>query len=317
MADEQQQQNTNVPEDLIPTADDAEWGQVTSDFAKDHGFDPAGPVKEKQDDKAGDDDKGTGGGDNAAAGTGSDDDAGKKDDDAKGDDDQQQQVQDNPAVREARQVQREIQEDREAIVKDIREQMFEGAEEELTDADGDPIRTIEDVQKHLNPKTGKPFTDEEAAMWLMGAQKHFNEQKATREKQVEEVAEVNLDLRDQADAVRTKWGSLLKELDKEQPGFSKNLWLEYAKSFTVDADSKLITKAPVSMERFYDTALAGYAKAADLAKKQADEAAKQQQEQTRNQTRNDRSDIYGGGDKTPKDQEEDEWAQAAKAVYER
>ena len=213
----------------------------------------------------------------------------------------------------------------EAVKTDIRTKMFSDTPQVLQDADGDPIKTIEDVTKLNNPLTGKAFTTDEAAAWLLSAQQQFNQNLASMEKQIDQITEVNLDLKDQADMVTYEYGELLKAM----PDLQKELWTEYEKTMVTDTKTGIITKAPVSLTNFYKLALKPYV---DLAAKlEADntvattEAEKvaadkvksdAEAEKVRKRTaRQDRSDIYGGGKVDTMSDEEKEWGAAAEAVF--
>lgn len=223
----------------------------------------------------------------------------------------------DPAIRTARQTQRQLAEAEQVMKEDIRKEMFSDVQTELLDADGDPIRTIEDVQKLMNPNTKKPFTEEEAASYLLQAQQHLNKTKQEAEAQIEKIAAVNLDLGDQADNVKAKFGAILETM----PDIAKSIVTEYNKTLVTDPKTGTITGAPVNMESFFSIALAPYLKAAEGAGTTTttttaeDQAKKDAAEKKKLQTRQDRSDVYGGGKVETMDDDEKEWAEAAKVVY--
>lgn len=220
-------------------------------------------------------------------------------------------------ARDARIAARQSAQQVEKLRSDVREKIFADVPTELQDADGDPIRTVEDVMKLKNPRTGEAFTEEEAGMWLLSAQQQFNRNLAEVDKRVEQIADVNLDLKDQADSITYEYGELLKQM----PELRDKLWAEYEKTLVKDEKSGLILQAPVSLEGFYRTLLEPYAQMGrraeeDEATKAAAEAeAKKQEEQQRQQKRADRSDIYRGGKTDNEDPEDKEWAEAAKTVF--
>lgn len=226
------------------------------------------------------------------------------------------EIPDNPGVREARATQREIAEDRKAMAQDIKEKMFAEVQTELTDSDGDPIRTPADVMKLINPNTQKAFTAEEATAYLFAAQRNLDKQLETTEKQIEEITDTMLTLKDDSDSIKIKYGPILQGL----PGLRDELWTEYKKTLTVDEKTGIVTKAPISLAKFYEVALKPYAAmAVRIQKEQEAEAVetKKATEQTRKNTQSDRTDIYGGGKTDTMDAEEKEWADVAKAHYER
>lgn len=226
-----------------------------------------------------------------------------------------------PTELAARLSERERQQQVESVRSDIREKMFKSVPTELRDADGDPIKSIDDVMRLINPRTGKAFTEEEAGMWLLQAQSALRENAATIERQIEAIADTNLTLKDEADMVNYQYGELLRAM----PELREQIWKTYEQTLEKDANSGIITKARVSLQKFYETALEPYAQlgrqleAQESQKAAADtqvtQAAKQQDEQAKQQRRQDRSDIYGGGKVDTLSDEDKEWADAAKAVF--
>lgn len=336
MADDDQ---NNGGADLTPSQDEVEWGQAADEFAQERDFKP--PVKEKpkdepkpEDGKKPEDapqptDEEKKAEQEAADKKAAEEAEAEK---AKGETPEQTEARhkkeaedakaaeeaaaneppDNPETREYRQRQREIAEDEKAIKADIRKEMFSELQTELLDADGDPIRTIEDVQKLMNPNTGKPFTDEEAAAWLLAAQRHLRDEQEKSEKRIDEIAQVNLDIRDWSNAVRKKYGEFIKA----NPDVWKPIWAEYEATLVKDEKTEIITKAPVNLERFAEVALAPHIKLAEQVQKQAEEDQKNKQEQDRKKTRTDRSDVVSGAKTGVKDKEEEEWEDVAKEYYE-
>lgn len=240
-----------------------------------------------------------------------------------GDGDEEANGEADTSARDSRLAARESARQLEAVKTDVRKQMFADIPQTLQDADGDPINGIDDVIKLMNPRTNEAFTEEEAGMWLLNAQQKFNESLANTEKNIDTIADVNVDLKDQADSVSHKWGAILKEM----PELRDELWAEYEKTLTKDEATGIITKAPVSLETFYDVALRPYATvaqkaesdAAAVAKTEADtkaaEEAKAAEAEAKAKKRADRSDVYGSGKVDDMDDEEKAWAKAAEAVF--
>ena len=218
------------------------------------------------------------------------------------------------AAREAAQV-------AEVARADVRSKMFADQPQVLQDADGDPIRTIADVMKLRNPITGESFTEAEAATWLVSAQQQFNQNLAQIDNQIDQIAEVQLDLKDQADMITYEYGELLKAM----PELQKKLWVEYEKTLITDSKTGIITKAPVSLNNFYRMALKPYVDlAAKLeantveqteADKSAAEKAASDAAAAKKSNRQDRSDIYGGGKDDARTDDEKEWGAAAEVVF--
>lgn len=223
--------------------------------------------------------------------------------------------------RDARNAARTYAQQVEAVRTDVMAKMYGEVPETLQDADGDPIRGIEDVMQLINPRTGKEFTEDEAGMWLLSAQQQFNQNRATIEKEAEQIAEVNLDVKDQADAINAKYGDYLKANSE----LRDELWADFQSTLVIDEKSGLITKAPVSLERFYERALSPRIEAetkaqADTEAKAAADAAAEQQakeaaEKQRRRDRSDRSDIYAPNNQPDDDPEAKEWADAAREVF--
>lgn len=265
--------------------------------------------------KPGDDTKPEGGGDEAG-GDKSDDDALKAEADA----------------RAARASTREYQHQLDTVKNDVREQLFKDVPQTLVDGDGDPIRGIEDVMKLINPQTNEAFTEEQAGMWLLHAQQEFNKGVEQMNKQIDQIAEVNVEIKDQADNIRYKYGELLKTLpdpDKPNQLYRDTLWNDYQDTLVKDPNTNLIVRAPVSLERFYERALRPYLQAAQQPPVPAPAEGTEGQPPAadgtqppaaeppvdRSRNRQDRSDIYGGGNTDTLDEDDKEWADAATVVF--
>jgi hypothetical protein len=240
--------------------------------------------------------------------------------------------------RTARQTAREAAAEVEAVAKDVRKEIFTHEEEidgkkrqfledndgnryflkdgkpVLSDKDGDAINTIQDVMGLMNPRTGEAFTEEEAAQWLLSAQQRFNQGLANMDNQINQISELNVDLKDQADSITFQYGELLKAM----PELQEQLWAKYSKSFTTDPKTNIITAAPLSMEDFYEIALQPYVKLAEALEAQETERVEQEKvaaDAKRKTTRLDRSDIYGRGKVDDMDDDEKEWAEANKSYF--
>lgn len=332
-----------------PSQDDLEWDQALTDFSESKGIETSNDNKGGENaGKTDDAGKGADSGDNAAAGTGTDGDQGKAAEDAKKDDgqsaegdksgaeksgeeksgeesgaddesnEQDQTSEYDPTTANARKTQRQIQEDHKAFVSDVKERLYPNLKNELQDSEGKPVRTTADLMRLENPKTGKAFTEEEAGLFLIQAQKHLAEENEKAENRVAEVADVNITIRDESLAVRQKWGALLKELDKEQPGFSDGLLTKFKKQLDVDAESGLITGFKLSPEEFYDTALAGYeqARKALQTTEQAQEDKKKTEVQLdKARNKQDRSDITSSSNTDTRSDEDKEWDAAEQEVF--
>lgn len=189
----------------------------------------------------------------------------------------------------------------------------------LADKDGDPLDSLDKVMSHINPSTGRPFTEEEAGMWLLQAQAKLREDVSNIGSRINDIAQTNLTLKDEADIINYQFGALLRHPDFKD--VRDNLWTQYQKTLTVDPKTGVIVKAPVSMEQFYKTALEPYARMGrQLANQQAQQVQQQQQQQEQAQTakqqrRADRSDIYGGGKTDMRTDDTKEWDAAAMSAF--
>jgi hypothetical protein len=308
-----------------PTQDDAEWGRAFDEFSANKGLNPAIPV----DDKKGGADANS----NNAAGTDAAnkpaDDAGGDADAAKagqGDDDATKQQpgaeeDTNATIRETRQIQRELEEDRKQTIQDVREKLYPDLKMQLTDMDGDPLEKPEDVMKLRNPNTNKAFTREEATQYLLEAQQYLAKQNDEAQSRIEQIAEVNINIKDEASAVRARWGKFLT--DPKNADLAKETWADYQATLKTDPNTGIILEAPVSMERFYNRTLAGYAAQAETSQNatQQTQAAEQarlaaEAKAARLQNREDRGDITSNGRTQLDDPEDKEWSNAFKQHYE-
>lgn len=222
------------------------------------------------------------------------------------------EIKDDPAGREARGAYHQLTQDRKAMAKDVQEKLYPDLQTELTDADGDPIRTVEDVMRLTNPQTGKPFTDIEATQWLFHAQKHHEKQLAETEKKVEQIADINLSLKDQADAIRIKYGALL---EANPNGIRDRVWAAYQNTLKKDEKTGVIIEAPVSLQEFYETTLAPYEELARRLQTEEEVKDKKTEAQNLKQTQSDRTDVVAGGKSDTMDPEEREWAEVAEDYY--
>lgn len=218
----------------------------------------------------------------------------------------------NAAYREARQVQKEIEADRTAMVSDVRKELYPDWTDDILDADGEPLKTPRDVMSHINPNTGKRFTEEEATAWLFAAQKQKDNQRTEMENRIAQVADVMIDQRDQADQIKSKYGTLLAKL----PELRKEIFADYKATLVIDKETGLIVDAPVSMTKFFERALRPYEQY--VKQIEADKASKQTQQNDaqRKQTQQDREDIHSASGGSVTDPEEAAWAKAAKEYYE-
>lgn len=235
----------------------------------------------------------------------------------------------NRSIREQRAAHREIAADEEAMREDVIKTLYPDMDDTLRDADGDPIRSIDDAMKLLDPRTGEPFTEEAAAQFLIAAQGQLSRQNEENRKEAERVAQINIDLRDAADDIREKYGDLLNHKPEgSEATLGQLIMSEYRKTLKTHEGTDVIVEAPVSIKTFFDTVMAPYAQmtsqqkaeqtAQEAAKTEAEsKAEKLEKENRRLRTRFDRDDIFSrDSDRDDSmSQEDKEWAQAVKEVY--
>lgn len=302
----------------VATDEDKEWAQAANDFAANSGKIPEVDA-DKPDNKAKDpkDDiiQEDGGKDDTEPKETEEEKTAREAKEAEEAAKNDGEVDPNKQAREQRGIQRELAADETAMKEDIRKEMFSEVPTVLQDADGDQIRTIEDVQKLMNPNTGKPFTEEEAGSWLLQAQQHLNTQLQELEKQIEQIAETNISLKDQSDSIKGEYGELLKA---NPNNIREKIWVEYEKTLKKDEKSGIIIEAPVSLESFYRAALAPYVELAKQLEAQAEAETKDSKveaDKAKTQNQTDRADITSGGKSDTRDDEEKEWDKAAKSYY--
>lgn len=202
--------------------------------------------------------------------------------------------------------------------------MFGNVPTQLVGKEGEPIRGIDDLMQYINPRTGEPFTEEEAGRWLLINQNQLKDDLAAVERNIDRITNVNLDLKEQSDNILREFS----EVFKANPQLQQQIWAEFSKTLVVDPDSKIIVNAPVSLENFYRTQLTPYAQAAQAQPpaappaqqppapdpaQAAEEARKA--EAARQQNRSDRSDIYVPSGNTPDSQDDKEWGEAVATVF--
>ncbi len=213
-------------------------------------------------------------------------------------------------VVDAHQAQRQYVEDLNVMKTEVKQVVFKDVQTELKDVDGDPIRSVEDVMKLVDPRTGQAFTEEAAAIHLVQARQELSDRLNTMEKQVDQIASVNLAVKNQSDQINKKFGEILKA----KPELAKQLWDQYSGTLKMSPDGSIVLEAPVSLADFYSTALAPYAELSKV-QQEAEAAKKQAEELSRKQQQTDRSDIYGAGNIDTTDDETKEWTQVAKEHY--
>lgn len=298
-----------------------DWSGAEADFLADKGIDPAKHLKKEE--EAPDENKPADPANNPDAAKGGEADPAKKpadnEENADPNDDPnlEQQEDEGAPQREYRSIQRQIEADKAEVRSDIQKELYPDWSDDILDDQGVAMKTPRDVMNHINPNTGKRFTEEEATAWLFAAQKHKDKERAEMTERVEHITDVMITQRDEADVIKSKYGKLLAQL----PGLRKEIWADYRATLVVDKTSGLIVDAPVSLQRFFERALRPYDEyAKELEAKAAQNptppAKPAPTEAERKQAQADRQEVTSAGGGSVEDPEEKEWADVAKNYYE-
>ena len=135
--------------------------------------------------------------------------------------------------------------------------------------DGTPISSVTQLTQVINPETDEPYTREEATSLLLDAQRIVQENIAAQEKRVDELTDVNVSFKEEADRVDELYGDILKAF----PDTAKELLAAYQKTFKTSEDGSYVTEVPISPLEFYGPALKPFRNATDqVLLKQQEEA---------------------------------------------
>lgn len=267
-------------------------------------------VEEKETDNNDDDDAS---GDDTADNDDSADDGGEPDEKPKEEEEPEEKNATKEAIKEALQEIEDAKTSRSSAVdafkKEVEETLYpEGIDRQLRDSDGDPITGIEDLTKLINPKTGELFTDEQAGAWLLSAQQKLNQDIETVEAFIEQVAEVNANVKSGAERVAAKYGDILKADDK----LRVRLIEAYDKTLVKDPKTGVTINNPIDVEEFFDIALEPRLVQHEATKQAEAEAAKAKAIQDAKDGQSDRGDLKPSGKSDNLDPEDKEWAEAIK-----
>lgn len=133
--------------------------------------------------------------------------------------------------------------------------------------DGTPINSVEQLTSVINPTTDEPYTREEAATLLLDARKIVDDNIKAYESQVDELTDLNVGFKEQADEVEQKFGDILKAF----PDVAQDLLKAYQKTFTTSDDGKYVTNVPIPPMEFYAPVLGKFRVATDQVTQRADE----------------------------------------------
>lgn len=179
-----------------------------------------------------------------------------------------------------RQALREEQDQREAVSSQrtsfagqVREDLKEALKLDSTFTqialdDGTPITSVSQLTQVMNPETDEPYTREEAAQLLLQAQQIVAENVSAYDKRVDELTDINISFKEEADRVDELYGDILKTF----PDVAQELLAAYQKTFKTSADGSYVEEVPISPLEFYGPALKHFRNATDQVAQQAAEA---------------------------------------------
>lgn len=157
--------------------------------------------------------------------------------------------------------------------------------------DGTPITSISQLTQVINPETDEPYTRDEAAQLLLDARKIVDENIAAYESRVDELTDLNVNFKEEADEVDRRFGHILKAFPEEAKS-----WLEaYRKTFKTNEDGTYVENVPISPLEFYEPLVRPFmTAAAQVEQRQAEERAaaeKAAKEAENKAEQEDRSDL--------------------------
>lgn len=202
------------------------------------------------------------------------------------------------AMREEQQARETATAERASFAGQVRSQLREALKLDSTYTtvaldDGTPITSVEQLTQVINPATDEPYTREEAATLLLDARKVVDDNLKAYEQRVDELTDLNVDFKEQADEVERKFGDILKAF----PDVAKDLLAAYQKTFTTSEDGKYVTNVPIPPMEFYAPVLSKFRVATDqVVQQQAEEKAAQEKAEREAQIKEeqeDRGDISG------------------------
>lgn len=148
----------------------------------------------------------------------------------------------------------------------------EGIDKNLYDTTGKVIRTAQDiVDRELQKENGEPYTYDEAASFVLEANRTMVENIEELNKWAGNVAEQNISLMEGNQRVMDKWGDILNSM----PELANQLAEKYISTqLQFDKTNSYITTMAMQPEEFYDLTMAPYRKLGEaMVAKQALEAA--------------------------------------------
>jgi hypothetical protein len=155
----------------------------------------------------------------------------------------------------------------------------EGIDRNIYDTEGRVIKTAQDIVDRglINERTGEAYTYEEAASFVLEANRQMDKNIEELNSWAEDVAEQNISLVEGNKRVMEKWGDVLKAM----PELAKELAEEYITTqLEFDKTGSYITRKGMEPEKYYDRVLAPYKQYGQaIAEKNELEAKLQSQQQ--------------------------------------
>ena len=159
----------------------------------------------------------------------------------------------------------------------------EGIDRTLYDTNGAVIKTAQDIVDRglVNERTGDTFTYEEAASFILEANRQMDQNIGELEKWAGDVAEKNINLLEGNERVMSQWKDVLEAM----PNVAKDLAERYISTqLEFDKTNSYITRMSMTPEDFYNMTLTPYRQLGEaLAAKEATAVAEQAQTQASEQ----------------------------------
>lgn len=165
----------------------------------------------------------------------------------------------------------------------------EGIDRTIYDSEGRAIKTAQDiVDRGLVKENGEAYTYEEAASFILEANRKMDANIEELQNWAEGIAEKNVSLLEGNQRVMSKWGEVLDGLDKEKREQLAATYIQ--KQLRFDKSNSYILEMAMTPEEFYDLALAPYTQLRE-ANSRAEALEKQQQERQQQQEQAERNGI--------------------------
>lgn len=169
------------------------------------------------------------------------------------------------------------------VQKEIIENLHpEGIDRTIYDDAGVAIKTAQDiVDRRLVKRDGEPFTYDEAASFVLEANRQMDANIQELNKWAEDVAEQNINLLEGNERVMSKWGETLAVM----PKLREELAIEYLETqLEFDKTNSYITRMVQTPERYYDRVMTPWKQLGEaLANKEVQNAQEADQAQASEQ----------------------------------